>query len=298
MEFKNKKVLCLGEVLWDMLPSGPKAGGAPMNVAINLKKFGVDVAIASRVGNDAQGEKLKAFIENAGLSTQYIQVDEKLDTSEVLVHFDENNSPSYEICMPVAWDNIELTDSLLELARESGVIVLGTLALRSQATRDAILPLLDQDGLVLADINLRKPYDTREIVEKVMHRADIVKLNDDEVQLIGEWNNRSDRSEEGLMKWIAEHFNCKVVIVTRGEKGAIAYREGKFVEQDGFRVNVADTVGSGDAFLAGFTASLMRGQSTEEALRVACATGALVATFNGATPDYQMEDVQKIMENL
>jgi fructokinase len=294
MDFKNKKVLCLGEVLWDMLPSGPKAGGAPMNVAIHLKKFGVDVAMVSRVGNDAQGDKLKTFMEQAGLSTQFIQVDDKLDTSEVLVHFDENNSPSYEICMPVAWDNIQLTDSLMDLASDSGIVVLGTLALRSKATRDAILPLLDKNGLVLADINLRKPFDTREIVEMVLHRADIVKLNDDEIQVIAAWYNRNDKDERSLMRWIAEHFNCQIVIVTRGENGAIALREGKFVEQHGFKVSVADTVGSGDAFLAGFTASLLQGKSTEEALKIACATGALVATFIGGTPDYSLKDIERI----
>jgi fructokinase len=297
MVFKNKKVLCLGEVLWDMLPSGPKAGGAPMNVAIHLRKFGVDVAMASCVGNDVQGEKLKAFMENSGLSTEFIQVDERLDTSEVLVHFDENNSPSYEICDPVAWDNIALTDSLKNIADDAGIIVLGSLALRNKKTRETIIQLLENDGFKIADINLRKPYDVKPIVEMVMQKADAVKLNEDELKVVSEWYNRPEKDEKGLMIWIANHFQCKLIIVTRGENGAIAYTNGEFFEQPGFKIKVADTVGSGDAFLAGIISSLLDGKSIPDSLRIACATGALVATFNGGTPDYSLKDIERIQSS-
>jgi len=297
MEFKNKKILCLGEVLWDMLPSGPKAGGAPMNVAIHLKKFGVDVAMVSRVGKDAQGEKLKAFMEQSGLSTKHIQVDEKLDTSEVLVHFDENNSPSYEICDPVAWDNISYTDSLKQLADNAGIIVLGSLALRSKKTRETIIQLLNNKAFKIADINLRKPYDTKPIVEMVMQKADAVKLNQDELKVVSEWYNRPEKDEKGLMMWIANHFHCKLIIVTRGENGASAYTDGEYFEQSGFKVEVADTVGSGDAFLAGLISSLLDRKSIPDSLRIACATGALVATFHGGTPDYSLKDIERIQSS-
>ncbi|MBK6285983.1 MAG: hypothetical protein IPF54_27845 [Draconibacterium sp.] len=101
MEIKNNQILCIGEVLWDRLPSGAKPGGAPMNVALHLNAIGQNVSIASRIGNDEPGEELKSFLEKSGLSTELIQVDEHLPTSEVLVHLDENSNATYEICEPV-----------------------------------------------------------------------------------------------------------------------------------------------------------------------------------------------------
>ena len=116
MNIKSNEILCIGEVLWDRVPTGAKPGGAPMNVALHLSAIGLNVTVASSIGNDNAGVELKHFLENSGVATNYIQTDAKLQTSEVLVHLDENNNASYEICEPVAWDNIRLTNSLEEKA--------------------------------------------------------------------------------------------------------------------------------------------------------------------------------------
>jgi fructokinase len=295
MEIKNNQILCIGEILWDNLPSGAKPGGAPMNVALHLNNIGQNVAIASKIGNDDRGQKLVDFLQSSGLNTDLIQVDENLPTSEVLVHLDQNNNATYEICEPVAWDNLTLTDSLMKKAKESGLIIYGTLASRNSESRETLLSLLENGAVKLIDVNLRKPYDTREIVEMLLIKSDIVKLNDDELIAIAQWHNQSNFNEKSMVTWFAEQYNTGMVCVTKGEKGALLYSAGEFYEHPGFKVNAVDTVGAGDAFLAGLIAAIFEGKSYSDALINACATGAFVATQAGATPKYDMDQINQIM---
>ncbi|MDP3435223.1 MAG: carbohydrate kinase [Bacteroidota bacterium] len=295
MKIKNNQILCIGEILWDNLPSGAKPGGAPMNVALHLNRIGQKVSISSKVGSDDQGKKLLAFLEDSGLQTDLIQIDETLPTSEVLVHLDENNNATYEICEPVAWDNLILTDSLNSQAKKSGLIIYGTLASRNPETRNTILHLLENDVVKLIDVNLRQPYDTREIVEQLILKSDIVKLNDEELGVFGQWYNKHKHDEKSLVKWFAEEYNSKMVCVTKGDKGALLYSDGEFYEHPGFKVEAVDTVGAGDAFLAGFIAALLEGKTNDKALEFACATGAFVASKAGATPEYDMIEIEQLL---
>ncbi|WP_297099295.1 carbohydrate kinase [uncultured Draconibacterium sp.] len=295
MEIKNNEILCFGEVLWDRLPSGAKAGGAPMNVALHLNAIGLDATIASSVGNDEPGAELKKFLEDAGMSTSLVQTDEELPTSEVLVHLDENNNATYEICEPVAWDDIRLTDSLMKKAKQAGLFIYGSLASRNPLTRETLLSLLDYDGVKLIDVNFRKPYDSQKVVEPLLEKSDIVKLNDDELEVFAEWHNLSNTDEHSLVEWFVKHYNIEMLCVTKGEKGALLYCNGQFYEHPGFKVNAVDTVGAGDAFLAGLIASLLNKKKPADALAFACATGAFVASKAGATPKYDMDEIEKIL---
>lgn len=295
MKIKNNQILCVGEILWDNLPSGAKPGGAPMNVALHLNNIGQDVAIASKVGNDEKGRKLLNFLETSGLNTGLIQVDESLPTSEVLVHLDASNNATYEICEPVAWDNLELTRSLAEKAKDSGLIIYGTLASRNEASRNTLLRLLENDAVRLVDVNLRKPYDTKEIVEMLLLKSDIVKLNDDELAVLARWHDQFSFDEKSMVEWFAKQFNSQMVIVTKGDRGALLYSGGEFFSHPGFIVEAVDTVGAGDAFLAGFIAAIFEGKSNEEALEFACATGAFVASKAGATPEYDKFEIEQLL---
>ncbi len=295
MEITNKQILCIGEVLWDRLPSGAKPGGAPMNVALHLNAIGEDASIASRIGDDQPGMDLKTFLENSGLSTEFIQLDENLPTSEVLVQLDENNNATYEICEPVAWDNLQLTESLAEKAANSGVLIYGSLASRNQQTRQTLLKLLEADALKLIDVNLRKPYDRRELVEPLLHKSDVIKLNDDELLVFAAWYAKQNLNEQQLIQWLADHYGAKLVCVTKGENGASLYCEGRFYHHPGFKIHAVDTVGAGDAFLAGLLAALFDQKSHDEALAFACATGAFVASKAGATPEYKMQEIERIL---
>ncbi|WP_319481415.1 carbohydrate kinase [uncultured Draconibacterium sp.] len=298
MKIKNKEILCIGEVLWDRLPSGAKPGGAPMNVALHLNAIGMDATIASSIGNDDEGNKLKDFLNSSGLDTSYIQTEDFLPTSEVLVQLDENNNATYEICEPVAWDNIRLTNELMDKAKRSGLLIYGTLASRNPISRESIMFLLDYSGVKLIDVNFRKPYDSQKVVEGLLMKADIVKMNDDELVVFANWYNKHKYDEKSLIKWFASQYNIKMVCITKGEDGAILYCEGEFYEHPGFKVDAVDTVGAGDAFLAGLISSLINDKTPDEALAFACATGAFVATKTGATPNYDMKEINSILADI
>ncbi|WP_321343714.1 carbohydrate kinase [uncultured Draconibacterium sp.] len=295
MNITKKEILCFGEILWDRLPSGAKPGGAPMNVALHLNAIGLDAAIASSVGNDEAGQQLIDFLQNAKVDTSLVQTDKKLPTSEVLVHLDKNNNASYEICEPVAWDNIQLNDDLSKKAKNSGLIIYGSLASRNKTTRETLLNLLDNDALKLIDVNLRQPYDKQEVLEQLLAKSDIVKLNDDELRTFAGWNGIKSDTEKELIKWFVQHYKVEMLCVTRGEKGAAMFYENKLYEHPGFKVNAVDTVGAGDAFLAGLVAAFLQNKPASNALTFACATGAFVASKAGATPEYDMNEITAIM---
>jgi fructokinase len=290
-----KTIVCFGEVLWDILPRGAQPGGAPMNVAIHLKRQGINPWLVSRIGFDAEGEKMKQYLIDSGLNLQFIQTDNDLPTSKVLVHLDLHKNATYEICEPVAWDNIQLPHNLDKLAEETDLIVFGTLASRNEVTQTTLLQFLQKTNAVkLLDVNLRPPYDRRELVEDFLYRANFVKLNDEELAKIALWNGVSG-NEAALIHWLAEYYKCPSVCVTRGAKGAVLLWDGKLTEHSGFRVNAIDTVGSGDSFLAGLIARLSGGKSPEDALEYACATGAFVASQNGAVPEYFPEEIETLI---
>lgn len=290
-----KNIICFGEVLWDMLPSGAKPGGAPLNVAIHLNKQGLNPLLISKIGNDKEGEELNTFLHDSGINTDLIQIDKQLPTSQVLVHLDKNKNATYEICEPVAWDNIEVTPEIDNALKSVDLIIYGSLASRNKTTRETLLYLLKNSNATrLVDINLRSPYDKREWIEELLQISDFAKLNNDELKRIAEWNGINGDEPE-LTKWLAGFYQCETVCVTRGENGAIIYSDGELFEHPGFKVLVADTVGAGDSFLASLVSSLSENKSTQQALAKACATGAFVASQNGAVPHYSGNEIEKII---
>lgn len=295
MKISNDSILCIGEILWDRLPTGAKPGGAPLNVALHLNAIGLNAKLASSIGDDKSGRDLLDFLENSKVDTSLIQTTSALPTSEVLVHLDENNNATYEICEPVAWDNIQLTESLQNTAKEAGLIIYGSLASRNEETRNTLLKILDNKAIKLIDVNLRKPYDKKEVLEVLLEKSDIVKLNDDELLVFATWNNVHNKTEKEQISWFAIHYNIDIVVLTKGDKGAIIYADNQIYEHPGFKVKAVDTVGAGDAFLAGLVAALMQKKSFSEAITYACATGAFVASKQGATPKYEMDEINKIM---
>lgn len=297
MKLRNRNILCFGEILWDRLPSGPKPGGAPMNVALHLRRFGLSPWFASRVGDDPAGRALIDFLKENTLKTGLVQRGKTLPTSEVIVELDRHGIPSYRICEPVAWDNIAWTQKLAKKSQEAGIIVFGTLAARNEITRHALINTLNTSAFRILDVNLRQPYDRQEIAELLMSKSDFVKMNDNEITTIAKWLGLPWYDEESAARKLAGHFGLTGVCVTRGSRGAALLMNGMFYEHQGFKVEVADTVGSGDAFLAALIYAFTENKDPQEALELACATGALVASREGATPDYSPEDVMQIIKD-
>jgi len=296
MNLKSTKVLCIGEVLWDVLPSGAKPGGAPMNVALHLNAIGIKVTMVSSIGNDKLGKDLNAFMAKSGLDVTNIQIDKALPTSTVQVHLDEKNQATYKICKPVAWDNITYSETLAQKVKESGIIVFGTLASRSQASKNTIHKVLNSNGLKLLDVNLREPYNTQDMVEPLLQKSDVIKVNDDELKVFANWYQLDDTNEKEFLTHLSKKFNAQIICVTKGDKGASLFCEGKLYTHAGFKINMIDSVGAGDAFLGGLVASIIQKKPYNEALKFACATGAFVASKAGATPSYNINEINHIIK--
>jgi fructokinase len=280
------EVLCVGELLWDALPAGLFLGGAPFNVACHLRAANVTATMVTRIGADQLGDEAYRRLARYGVRTDLLQVDPLLPTGFVRVSVAEDGNAKYHIVEPAAWDNLEITRSLLERASTARAIVFGTLAQRSAVARDTIRRVLDTRALKVLDVNLRVPYDDREIVRHSLRSADVVKLNDDEMRRLASWFDlRGDLPRTVAV--LAETFDCRTVCVTRGRNGAVLWREGRWTEHPGFEVEVRDTVGAGDAFLAVLLAGLLEGTDDEALLHHANLIGAYVATQHGAVPEDQ-----------
>lgn len=293
---QTENIVCFGEVLWDMLPDGAKPGGAPLNVAIHLKKQGQTPALVSKIGDDREGRELIQFLKMAGLNDAYIGTDKVLPTSTVLVHLDHNKNATYEICQPVAWDNITADQRTDELVANADIIIFGSLASRSEVTRNTLIQLLkNSDAKRLFDVNLRPPFDNREIVESLLRMSDVIKLNDEELLKIASWHNQSGKLHK-LTRWFSAFYECPEVCVTRGPHGALLLMNNTLIEHPGFKVEAADTVGAGDSFLASLVANLEKMHSPEKSLEYACATGAFVASQPGAVPDYSEKDIEQLIQ--
>lgn len=297
-------ICCFGEVLWDMLPSGKLPGGAPMNVATHLQNLGINAPMISRVGSDTLGEEIKAFLQAKGCTTDWIQADEAYQTGVVTVHLSATNDATYDIVQPVAWDFIQITDALKTLASEAYAIVFGSLACRSLVARQSLIRLLKASGkhaLKIFDVNFRAPHYSQSIVEILVEHADIVKLNEDELKIIAQWYAITGDHQQQLT-WLLNHFNLQAILLTKGGDGAALLTKddtgkSQFYVQQGYSVVVADTIGSGDSFLAGFLKNKLLGKSPAEALDYACALGALVASYKGANPPITEEDIWKMQQS-
>jgi fructokinase len=279
----SSEILCVGEVLWDALPEGLFLGGAPFNVACHLRSAGVPATMVSRIGDDRLGEEVVRRAERYGVGVDLIQVDSALPTGFVRVAVDEAGNPAYEILAPAAWDAIATTDALLRRAADARAIVFGSLAQRSPASRATIERLWESSATMVLDVNLRPPYDDREIVRRSLRRADVVKLSVPELDRVAEWFGLPG-SPRAAVSALAEQFDCAVVCLTRGSGGAALWHDGAWTEHPGFEVEVRDTVGAGDAFLAVLLAGLLAGGSDSSLLQNANLIGAYVATQYGAVP--------------
>jgi len=293
MEHKEQ-ILCFGEILWDTLPTGRKPGGAPMNVALHLNRFGIKSIVASSVGNDQDGKDLLNFLDGTGLDTRLVQINRELPTSEAKVILDKDNNATFVIVEPVAWDDIKLENELKRELNNSRAFVYGSLVARNKATRETLLALLDSEVLKIMDVNLRPPNDKEDTVKSLLAKSDIIKLNEDELITITNWYKLTGDLTQ-RMSAFQQLYNFKSLIVTRGRDGARLLHEGEFYEHPGFKVETVDTVGSGDAFLAAFIAAHFGNKDLNQAITEACAVGAFVATKSGATPAYTMEDIKALI---
>ena len=293
---QNHQVVCYGEVLWDLLPTGKLAGGAPMNVAFQLNNLGQKSMMISRVGMDALGDELLSFLAEKGFYLNLIQKDSHSETGTVKVSLDPKGSPEYEIVKPVAWDHIQLEANAVKAVEESDALVFGSLACRSVVSRNSLFYLLTRAKLKVLDVNFRSPFYSKELIDSLLEKADIVKINEHELEEIAKWHNLPDQLTTQL-EFLHQKFDLRVSVITMGGEGSIGYDGQQLIHQGSFPVQVKDTIGAGDAFLATFLTKYLAGIELQQCLQYANAAGAFVASKAGGTPDLSETALSNFIQN-
>ena len=289
------KVVCFGEILWDVFPSHKVIGGAPLNVALRLQSLGAETYVISRLGKDENGQKAWEYLKKTNLNTELIQQDNTFPTGYVSVFLNEKGSASYEIFGPVAWDFIAINENNKKLISETDIFIFGSLVCRSNVSKDTLFALLERAKFSVFDVNLRKPDYSYELILKLMKRADFVKLNDEELTEI---TSELDFKGSGInqqVQFLSETIKNSSICVTRGSEGAMLYLDGNFYENSGYQVKVEDTVGAGDSFLASLIFKLyIQKEKPENALNFACRVGALVASKKGANAKIDSQEIDSL----
>jgi len=283
----KKRIVGLGEVLWDQLPGRTCLGGAPANFAYITTLMGDQGMVASRVGEDSAGLEALRRMEELGLNIDHIQTDSQRQTGSVTVQLDGNGLPRFDIAHPVAWDFMQWTEDWQHLAEKADAVCFGSLAQRSDESRSTIRHFLRATSsrtVKIFDVNLRQSYYSPEVLTESMELADIVKLNDEELPKIMSLSKIPHKDELSSAQWLLRNHDLKLVCITRGGKGSLLVRHKDSSSHPGFCVRVADTVGSGDAFTAGLVHEYLQGASLDLMNEVANLVGAWVASEVGAMP--------------
>lgn len=290
MDTFGKQVVCYGEILWDIFPAGELPGGAPMNVAYHLHKLNRNPSLITRIGSDSYGSTLVNLLSKWGISTDYVSIDKRHRTGIVYANAGAHHEMTYDIVYPSAWDFIMWDDRFTSLMQDTDYLVFGSLACRNYTSGNTLFKLLESAKNKVLDINIRPPHFSPRVVEQLLQKADVLKLNRAELELIAGWFSTL-RTVTDQLQLIQDRFRINTVVVTMGEKGAMLNMEGTVYQHPGYPVQVADTVGSGDAFLAGFLSKLIDRSAPEEMLDYACSMGALIASYTGACPDYHTNEI-------
>lgn len=287
----NKPIVVgMGEALWDVLPEGRKIGGAPANFAFHAGQAGMDARVLSAVGHDALGDETLQALQGKGLNTEAVaRVD--FPTGVVNVTLGEQGIPQYDICEGVAWDNMPFTPALDHLARRTQAVCWGSLAQRSEVSRRTIYRFLDampsgEGRLKVFDINLRQHFYTLEVIESSCRRANVLKINDEELVIVSELLRLGTPQVEQQCRSLMERYSLDMLVLTCGSNGSYIFTP----VETSFRVTpqvcVADTVGAGDSFTATLVADLLRGEPVGVAHEHAVQVAAYVCTQPGAMAEW------------
>jgi fructokinase len=288
-------IVGLGEALWDILPEGAKLGGAPANFAYHASQFGHHAVAVSALGNDALGDQTVAEFDKMGLD--YVMPRVAYPTGTVGVELDAEGIPTYDITADVAWDNMPFTAEIESVARNSRAVCFGSLAQRSQVSRETIHRFLDatpDDCLKIFDINLRQNFYTKEIIQASLRRCNILKINDEELVTIGRMFGYPGLDIENKCWLILGKYDLDMLVLTCGTNGSYVFAPGSKSFQETPKVEVADTVGAGDSFTGSFVAAVLAGMPIPEAHRLAVTTSAFVCTQKGAMPKLPDELIRQV----
>lgn len=280
---KQKTIIIgIGELLWDILPTGKKAGGAPVNFAYHASREGAESYAISAIGNDILGDEILREIDKIDINRVIERVN--YPTGTVLVELNDG-IPNYSITEGVAWDYIPLTEPMKELARKAHAVCFGTLAQRSQVSRNTIqtiLSLTSEQAYRILDINIRQHYYSKEIITNSLRNCNVFKINDEEVLLLKELFEKQYLSDDDICMWLLKEFNLRFLILTAGADYSIIFSPETSSRIKTPKIKVVDTVGAGDSFTGAFIASILDGKPLSEAHQAAVDRAAFVCSRAGA----------------
>lgn len=299
MKTERPIVIGVGELLWDLFPSGKQLGGAPANFTFHAQQLGARGYIISAVGKDDNGDEIVHLLVQKGMDINFIGKLDKMPTGTVTVQLDTNGIPVYSIHENVAWDYITLDPSAYQVVENATAFCFGTLAQRnadSLNTIQSFLKVLPASCLIVFDVNLRQHYFTKELIELSLRYANILKLNEEELSIISKLL-KIDGSEEDQLKFLLDTYHLQLIALTKGAHGSLLYSGLEVSWYDTPKVEVADTVGAGDAFTAALVISMLKGLPIKMAHQNAANVSAFVASQHGGMPDLSTKVLDQFISN-
>ena len=279
----SPKILAFGEVLWDLLPTGPRLGGAPANFAMQAASQGATAYLYSAVGVDDYGRDALALLQQRGVMTSMVDVIPAVPTGTVGVTLDANAKPTFVINAPAAWDEIAWQTDLESQLSQFDAVYYGTLGQRGIKSRETLQHLLSSArrlGIkIVFDINLRAPFYDESLIKSSIASAHVLKLSDDELPVVAKAYGLSIEDDLiSLLQTLRQRTQLEVLVLTCGAQGAIAVTVQEVVKQPGIKVKVVNTVGAGDAFTACFTVGWLKHMPLTQVMLHACEVAAQVCT--------------------
>ena len=278
----------IGELLWDLLPTGKLVGGAPSNFAYHTQQQGAFSCIVSAVVNDSNGNEIKEALLEKNLTTDYIQTVD-YPTGTVDVNLNPLGEPSYSINENVAWDYISLPKNIDKQIKQTAILCFGSLAQRNAHTRNSIKKIIQKvndDCLIVFDINIRQSYYNKEIIQESLEICNVLKLNVDELAILRSLFNLKGLDDKVVIEKLMKQYNLKLVALTYGSKGSVLITPTDESQLETPKINVIDTIGAGDSFTATMAMEFVKGQSLDKVHQRAIEVSSFVCQSNGAMPDY------------
>ncbi|VGO12425.1 Fructokinase [Pontiella desulfatans] len=283
----KKNIVGIGELLWDLFPTGARLGGAPLNFCYHCKQLGAQGIPVSAVGKDQLGGDIREILASKNIPDEFVAETPGLPTGTVDVQLDENGKPVYEIKQPVAWDSIPWSDALVQLAEKTDAVCFGSLAQRNEGSRKTIrgfLQAMKPDALKIYDINLRQDFYSKEIVADSLELCNVLKLSDEELPVVARMFALSGKVEEQLLT-LVERFDLQMIAYTRGPDGSLLATMNEISDQPGYPGKAINSVGAGDSFSAALCMSLLAGRTIDEINDHALQVSTYVCMQDSATPE-------------